>query len=69
LLQGRESKLREEGGSKEREHVHVDPLIPNIGHPNFADDDGGDRRNAGERERPESRRGGADDQRRAHRGD
>jgi EmrB/QacA subfamily drug resistance transporter len=69
LLQGRESKLREEGGSKEREHVHVDPLIPNIGHPNFADDDGSDRRNAGERERPESRRGGADDQRRAHRGD
>jgi hypothetical protein len=47
----------------------VDPLIPNIGHPNFADDDAGDRRNAGERERPESRRGGADDQRRAHRGD
>jgi EmrB/QacA subfamily drug resistance transporter len=69
LLQGRESKLREEGGSKEREHVHVDPLIPNIGHPNFADDDAGDRRNAGERERPESRRGGADDQRQAHRGD
>jgi hypothetical protein len=69
LLQGRESKLREEGSSKGRKHVHVDPLIPNIGHPNFADDAGGDRRNAGERERPESRRGGADDQRRAHRGD
>jgi EmrB/QacA subfamily drug resistance transporter len=69
LLQGRESKLREEGGSKGREHVHVDPLIPNIGHPNFADDAGGDRRNAGGRERPESSRGGADDQRRAHRGD
>src|SRR5215216_2395229 len=69
LLQGRESKPREEGSSKGRKHVHVDPLIPNIGHPNFADDAGGDRRNAGERERPESRRGGADDQRRAHRGD
>src|SRR5215213_252798 len=69
VLQGRESKLRAEGGSKEREHVHVDPLIPNIGHPNFADDAGGDRRNAGERERTESRRGGADDQRWAHRGD